>query len=225
MEDIQSNPKSVVYGLWMDGAPTIRYVGMTTSPILTRLRGHRFSARKGKNLPISNWIRKHGEHNLRWTILGSESDLSDLKQLEVDTIGRYRQSGHELLNLTDGGDGVLGWVPSPQERVNRSARMTGAGNPSWGTKSSETGVRNQLTKTGKPGPWAGKKRSPETCAKLSASVTGRRFVIKLNPDKVREIRRLFKEEGMMQTKIAERFEVSPQVVCNVLKGVRWSWVK
>jgi len=189
------------------------------------MNGHRCDARRGRTLPVHNWMRKHGIDNIRWSIVTREKNVELLKELEFLYIQHYRNAGHDLLNLTEGGDGVLGirWTDAQKHKM--SEQRSGEKNANWGKKFPATGLRNQRLKTGKPGHWAGATRSPEMRAKLSASISGRKFVKKLNPDKVREIRRLFKEDGMMQTKIAERFGVAPQTVCGVLKGDKWSWVK
>ena len=63
------------------------------------------------------------------------------------------------------------------------------------------------------------------CAAKMRHVVGNKHPhSKLNPDAVREIRRL-RSEGLTQPQIAVRFGVAVITVCKVLKGYSWAHVK
>lgn len=75
----------------------------------------------------------------------------------IKTIGR----GHTgpLVNMTDGGDGTIGFVPSIEQRAKQRARITGTKH-SLEARANMSAVR------------LGKKRSPATIAKMKAAMIG-----------------------------------------------------
>lgn len=93
--------------------------------------------------------------------------MDELKAAEIRWIQELRAAGADLLNHTDGGDGVLGWKPSPEELAPRSARMMGAGNPNFG-KSRPDEVKELIRQklTGRPSGSLGIPKSEEHKAKL-----------------------------------------------------------
>lgn len=105
-----------IYGLYCECHPfQIRYVGKTVHSPRKRLLGHLQNARKGMNLPVSKWIRKHGEKNVKAAEIGVALFGDELNQLEIQRIqelGTHVSSGG--LNVTKGGDGSLGFPQSPE---------------------------------------------------------------------------------------------------------------
>lgn len=119
-----------IYGLRCACHPEdgIRYVGKTTSAKpRSRLAGHIHNAEtKRGNIPVSNWIRKHGKDNIIQEILeevtlGQEA-LCEREIYWIEKMGTY---GHENkgLNCTAGGDGSYGWARSPESEAKRIATM------------------------------------------------------------------------------------------------------
>lgn len=51
---------------------------------------------------------------------------------EVRWIKAFRDAGYNLVNLTDGGEGTKGWVPSEETRAKYRARSAGENNPNYG---------------------------------------------------------------------------------------------
>lgn len=72
----------------------------------------------GMALPVYNAMRKHSHYTEIWADEIDDREL--LYQLEIQTIAQLKEYGIELYNLTDGGDGQRGWVPSEEWRKNNS---------------------------------------------------------------------------------------------------------
>jgi len=62
----------------------------------------------------------------------SEADALSQEIQLIKAIGRRTSKLGPLSNLTDGGDGVSGWVPSEKELLRRSEAVRGSKNPSYG---------------------------------------------------------------------------------------------
>jgi hypothetical protein len=101
---------------------------------------------------------------------------------EVSAIAFYGRES--LCNLTDGGEGNVGWKPSPEFCAQRSVIMSGERNPFRGKHLSEeqkahlsaiqSGENNWMRKNrGEKSPFFGKKLSEEHRARMSASRKGK----------------------------------------------------
>lgn len=131
----------VIYGLYVANGD-IRYVGLTTR-VAVRLRQHQRAAATGVNLPVYRWMRKHGEDSVCIRILSYALTFDDLKRCEMWWIAELKSIGHELLNLTDGGEGVLGWKHSAETRARIAAGQLGR------TASMETREKLRTAATGR----------------------------------------------------------------------------
>jgi predicted GIY-YIG superfamily endonuclease len=66
------------------------YIGVTTSDLRTRLRGHRASARKGQSGALYNAMRKHGIDKFEIHLLRDDaSNIEELLYQEVEAIEKY----------------------------------------------------------------------------------------------------------------------------------------
>lgn len=84
-------------------------------------------------------------------------------QCEIDTIARLGRKDLKLgplLNMTDGGEGVSGWVPTEENRKNMSDAKKGK-SPSGATKHKMSAARK------------GQPKSAETRQKMSAAAKGK----------------------------------------------------
>lgn len=164
-----------------DGA--VRYVGKTCMSLRKRLRDHIREADSGR------WR----SHSARWIRSLSALGLAPLMQqidtahgdawVEIETyhIAKYRADGASLTNITAGGEGMMGWNPSPETRAKMSAAKKGKrlGIP----PSPQTIAALRLANTGKVIPdkqkaaqsakMTGRKASAETKAKMSVTRKGR----------------------------------------------------
>lgn len=97
------------------------YIGIAASSARGRYRGHRSDSATINRLLYYAW-RKYGAPIL--TVLATiENDL--LRETEIKAIAIYGTFYPEGYNLTKGGDGSFGVVPSPEKRAKISASLKG----------------------------------------------------------------------------------------------------
>jgi hypothetical protein len=176
-----------VYGLMASDEHFIRYIGQTVSCPKQRLAGHLSWARRKTTTPVSKWIRvvlDRGE-TIRMVVLQEDAILHESEKL---IIAFHRELGGKLLNVTDGGEGTLGYRHSGRKRPDLAERnRDNKGRPGRprmegeteklmlyvrGSKRPWVSERNRQGK-GKPGHKHNEKhiammRSPEMQAKLRA---------------------------------------------------------
>ena len=95
------------------------YVGKTARTIADRWNDHLSRVRRGSEFHLHRAIRKYGVENFTIEpLVLLESDFSDevsLNDGERLMIRLLRKSSR-LYNLTDGGEGASGWIPSDETR-------------------------------------------------------------------------------------------------------------
>lgn len=119
---------SCVYGLAPLSDPTnIRYVGRTrnNTPEL-RLLAHKKAAKTNYSTHIYNWLRSVAASGDDIVAVIIENDLTVEESCarEIYWIKFYKDSGHKLTNMTDGGEGMLN--PTEDTRRRLSAAVRGA---------------------------------------------------------------------------------------------------
>jgi hypothetical protein len=172
----------LIYAL-VEPSGEIRYIGKSTSG-LKRPRRHRQPAVLAANNQYSGrWIRSLQARGETYSILILEyvidSESGELEDAERRWIKFGRESGWRLTNLTDGGEGTPGWVPSAEtrDRMSKSNRVASA-DPNYRRALSErtrkqmssVGARAQISST-----LLGHSVSPEARAKMSTSKRGRKL--------------------------------------------------
>lgn len=126
----------MLYGLRLAGTDEYRYIGQTAANLGRRMYGHRWeSGRESPRLPVHKWIRSHKGQGITVDVLAEfdAGDVASLDASEIETIALLRTAGHRLLNVSDGGQGSRGVKRSVSSRLSQSQRMSGAGNPRFGT--------------------------------------------------------------------------------------------
>lgn len=90
-----------------------------------------------------NWLNILKSQNLKPIIEILASDLEETRALELEVlwIAAYRSEGIKLCNLTNGGDGVSGWVPSVETRKKWSNKLKGRVAPNKGIKHSQSTIQ------------------------------------------------------------------------------------
>lgn len=125
MTTIDPEPQNVIYGLFAMAEPDrIRYIGLTTQGLKTRLAQHRSDGDIRARLPVHLWIKKHGRDNIGARVLATAETVAELAALEMRLIAEHGGDRDELLNRTDGGEGPNGYVYTDEHREKqRRARL------------------------------------------------------------------------------------------------------
>ena len=134
------------------------YIGKTMQTLHRRSRRHVNDAKRGEGAYFARAILKYGEDKFNWQVLFESDDQNELYQKEREFI-----SLRGYYNLTDGGEGTPGYVPTPETRAKLAAASTGAVFSEERRKAISEATR-------------GKKRKPlslETKAKISAAHIGK----------------------------------------------------
>jgi len=108
---------------------TPRYVGKTVRYLHERHKQHIWDAQKRMRLPVHRWIAKRIGQEARLVIKLIEyvSPGADWAAREKYWIKSYREAGHDLLNLTDGGEGLAGFVHTTERNELIASKLrTGA---------------------------------------------------------------------------------------------------
>lgn len=146
----------VIYGLHL-GDHRYRYVGVTTRPKV-RLWEHK-NPNRNPQVPVSKWIRKHGPNNVLMEILDTFSSITEALFWEPEYISKLKLEGFHLLNLTNGGEGMVGWTPNEETREKMRRNNSGSGNPNYGKKMPEhLKIKFRDAQTGVPRPEAVKQK-------------------------------------------------------------------
>lgn len=111
-----------IYALVCPVTGRIRYIGMSGNPD-NRIKKHLREARVQKN-HRADWIRSLLAQGLKpeLEILAQVPEL-DWQRWEIDYIAAFRSMGFDLVNGTDGGEGISN--PSKEMRAKIGARMRG----------------------------------------------------------------------------------------------------
>lgn len=173
-----------VYALYSTRDGEVRYVGQTTQQLRLRLAQHRNYA-KSRPSAVHKWmLREQNEgHTVEIKVL---LDYATLHTDEISIIEFFKKRGLRLLNLTEGGEGTVGWRGNKgNKRPDLAARnRANAGKP--GHPMSEDNKkkiiaslrgkkRPDLVERNKKLPWLGKKHSEATKMKQRAAHLGRSF--------------------------------------------------
>lgn len=143
--------KVIIYGLRSSGNREIRYIGQTVSSLRVRVSGHIHSIKRA-NTPVAKWIKREIEYGNKiesFTII----DNAVLHKTEKWVIRIYRWAGERLLNITDGGEGTIGFSHHGRKRpdlAERNRQRTGLIGHKW---SDEDKKKQSLNHKGKKCPW------------------------------------------------------------------------
>lgn len=113
----------IIYALHHDASDRV-YVGMSSRG-LARSAEHRKASyrRKWPHLAVSRWANKYPDFQV--AVLEECSDIEALRAAECFYIAAFRALGMRLLNLTDGGEGVIGYVKSREVIARAAAKVRG----------------------------------------------------------------------------------------------------
>lgn len=121
------------------------YVGITTRTVKARFASHVQQSRAGKSrCVVHHAIAKYGKDSIKVETLATAGSYKELVALEVKAIADMRSRFPSGYNLTDGGDGLLGFAMTPEHK----AKLRSV--------------------------WVGRKHTKESLARMSASHSGRK---------------------------------------------------
>lgn len=101
------------------------YIGQGT---IARKRAY---SNENRNAHWHNTVKKHG---LKVEIVAEWKTHDEVIEHEKFLIACFRDMGHQLVNMTDGGEGMTGWVPSAETKKKISLSQKGR------TKETHSGV-------------------------------------------------------------------------------------
>lgn len=143
------------------------YIGQTIFSLKERKAQHiNETLNKRDNRYFHNAMQKYGFDNFDWKVIHKCGIIEKLNKLEIFYIGYYDtfKNGY---NLTLGGGGNNGYIPSRETRKKMSEARTGM------KYSDEAKKRLSESRKGKRPPMYGKKHSEEAKRKMSESTKGK----------------------------------------------------
>ncbi len=121
------NETTFIYGLFDPRNYSLRYIGKSDNPDL-RLKQHMNEMKHGKkgNRHMASWIRQLLNEGLEPSIeILEECTLDNWQESEQAWIAECKKFGLNLVNVTNGGEGMVGYVPSAETRAKVSAMFKG----------------------------------------------------------------------------------------------------
>lgn len=174
-----------VYALASSRDDEVRYIGQTVRSVEQRLQGHKCTANHKCKNPVHKWMKREIDEGFEIMSIVLDSDAI-WHETEMAMIAKYRADGVRLLNLTDGGEGILGFTANKGiKRPYLSERnRQGKGKPNGRPLSSEALAKLMLHVKGKKRPWVaernreskvwlGRKHTEETKIKQGNARRGR----------------------------------------------------
>jgi len=155
-----------IYAL-TDNYGNIRYIGKTTTSLKRRIQSHLQDVKQGKRNYRCNWIRSVLQKGLFPEIVLIGQVEGDGCKEEMAWISYGRQEGWALVNTTDGGEGMSGWIMPEETRKKISKGLTGQ------VYSIERRLKMSRDRSGSKNQNWGKPRSEATRAKTSKANTGK----------------------------------------------------
>lgn len=233
--------RNLVYGIVDTREPDrIRYVGLTTCGLETRMRNHWAYARRSENpSKIQAWLksRLNQPEVVQIKELFEAESLEALKEAEVKHIAHYRALNQADLNLTDGGDGNLGVLRTEESKTRMSEKYRQTGGPSaklnWEQVreirerrvaeyskaeilASEYGVaRTAIDRILKNQLWFDPAFDPST---LAPRAPGSISTAKLTMDQVNEMRDLRKAQWVSSRSLAQKYGVKEATIQFILNN-------
>jgi hypothetical protein len=146
-----------IYALCDPETHAVRYVGFTSKTLEERLRGH---LKERKTCHRKNWIKSVVARGLKPEISVIEEFFdANWQERERYWIAYYRSIGSDLVNGTDGGDGI----PNPTEEVRRKISLGQLGRIQTPEHRRKNGDANR-----------GRKHSPEWCQHIREGLLGKK---------------------------------------------------
>lgn len=114
------------------------YVGKTEKSLEKRREWHLASVKQQSKFAFHRALAKYGAESFEWHVIDTADNLSELNRKEQQYIALYESFGPKGYNMTAGGEGQTGWVPSAETRELWSRQRKGK--PSWSAGTAKTKI-------------------------------------------------------------------------------------
>jgi group I intron endonuclease len=200
------------------------YIGKTIKSLTIRKNAHKQEAKRMSPYYFHQAIRKYGFENFEWVILQLAFNTEKLSSLEKFYINLYNSNKRDKgYNLTNGGEGSCGYVPSEETKLKTSQTLKGRVPWNKGLVAYNKGKKHseesklKMSKSHK-----GKKLTKTHIENIRKVVTGEnnpRAI--LNNPKVRIIKFLLKRNDMTLEEIAYFFDVNKTIIYDIKRNKNW----
>lgn len=160
MSEIDSEREWYIYVLKDPRTDEVRYVGWTVD-VEHRYGCHLSPGPRDRNTYKARWVANLMSQNVKPTIEVIDSGVGEWQSVERYWILHYRMQGAQLTNTTDGGQGALGYKPTPETIEKLRAVATG--------RKATNETRRKMSESRR-----GKKRSSEFIIKMIGINKGRK---------------------------------------------------
>ncbi len=153
------------------------YVGQTCQPLRRRWSLHRWHARNGTKNPLCAAIRKYGATSFSIKTILVVPNKEAMNSYESALIAKLNTKAPAGYNLSDGGEGPVGYKHSPEviARMKETWKKDHPVGPHKGKPHSpEARARISNCQIGEKNRFYGRKHSAETRAKMSIAARNRR---------------------------------------------------
>lgn len=161
------------------------YIGQTSRSFKIRKQHHLHRGKIGGGYCFHSAIRKHGSESFSWEILCECNTKEKLDKKELYYIKKYNTQSPYGYNLTNGGEGTLGYIPSIETRKKMSdsaKKRIGESATHYGMKHSEESKQKMRDSLKGRVPWnKGKKLKPlteEQKKKIGDALRGKKRCLK-----------------------------------------------
>lgn len=93
------------------------YIGKTEKSLAKRREWHLASVKQNSKFAFHRALAKHGVEIFEWQIIDTADSLSELNAKERHHIALHESFGPKGYNMTAGGEGQTGWIPSSKTRA------------------------------------------------------------------------------------------------------------
>lgn len=100
------------------------YIGCTVRDVGKRWRGHLAAVKSGNQSHLHRAIRKYGDNSFVIETIDSAASKEEMYSKERDYIAAIN-TFRDGMNMTEGGDGSLGWKHSDETKALKSKQMKG----------------------------------------------------------------------------------------------------
>ncbi len=92
------------------------YIGKTVRSLEVRIFHHKCLSKRSAKIYFHNAIKKYGIQSFEWSIIDTAETEEILNEKEIYWIKFLNTKSPNGYNLTDGGEGISGWIPTKESR-------------------------------------------------------------------------------------------------------------